>query len=580
MKSRKLMASLLAVTMMTSSILVGCGGTDNKKDNNKKDTSAQEDKDKDGDNKEAKIDKEQYINTLLGAEPKTVDPSKASDTISSEIFTNTMETLTRLEEDETGKLVVSEGVAKEWKQSEDGLKWTFTLRDSNWSDGKPVTVDDFIYSFTRTLDPKTASQYAQILYYIKNGQEFNKGKAKAEDLGLKKIDDHTLEIELAAPCSYFLDLTYFKTLVPQRKDIVEKYGDKYGTDKDNLIYNGPFIISDWKHDNELVLEKNPEYWDKDAVKLDKVTMKIIQEESSRMNEALNGNLDTLGVSKPEWVEKFEATGEYNVKNDFDGGNWYMAFNQQNKYFKNAKIRKAISLALDREGYVKTVDRGIPEVATACCPPRVNIGEDEYREVVKKDYIEELKKENEGKAPKDLLVEGLKEIKEDPDPSKVTIKLLAQDGGGARSKESAEYMQANLMKELGINVKVDLQKFAIFQKLMDNLDYDMVFAGWHGDYNDPNTFFEIFKSDSTMQRTAWKNEEYDKLLDKAASTIDQKERLKIFEQAEEILLVKDAVISPMTFGRTNTYVRKYVNKYSKPTWSQRDFKHTYTSGREK
>ena len=574
------MVILLTATMITSSILIGCGETNNKKDNNKKEASATEDKNSKGGDAGEKMDEDQHFNILLGTDPKTLDASKSTDTIASELFVNTMETLTRLEEDKDGNFKVVPGVAKEWKKSEDGLKWTFTLRDSNWSDGKAVTVDDFIYSWTRTLNPKTAAQYAQILYPIKNAIEFNKGKASAEDLGLKKVDEHTFEVELASPCPYFLDLTYFTTLVPQRKDIVEKYGDKYGTERENVIFNGPFVISDWKHDNEIILEKNPEYWDKEAVKLDKVSMRVIKEPNAVMNEGMNGNLDAFRVSKPEWVKKFDETKEYEVKHDFAGSSWYLLFNQNNKYLKNAKIRKAISLALDREGYVKTVDRGIPEVATACCPPRVNIGEEEYRDVVKRDYIEDLKKENEGKTAKDLFVEGLKEINEDPDPSKVMLKLLAQDGSGARSKESAEYMQANLKKELGIDVKVDLQKFAIFQKLMDNLDYDMVFAGWHGDYNDPNTFFEIFKSDSTMQRTGWKNEEFDKLINKAANTIEPKDRVKIFEQAEEILLVKDAVISPMTFGRTNTYVKKYVKRYSKPTWSQRDFKNTYISGSEK
>ena len=578
MKSKKMMVILLTATMITSSILIGCGETNNKKDNNKKEASATEDKNSKGGDAGEKMDEDQHFNILLGTDPKTLDASKSTDTIASELFVNTMETLTRLEEDKDGNFKVVPGVAKEWKKSEDGLKWTFTLRDSNWSDGKAVTVDDFIYSWTRTLNPKTAAQYAQILYPIKNAIEFNKGKASAEDLGLKKVDEHTFEVELASPCPYFLDLTYFTTLVPQRKDIVEKYGDKYGTERENVIFNGPFVISDWKHDNEIILEKNPEYWDKEAVKLDKVSMRVIKEPNAVMNEGMNGNLDAFRVSKPEWVKKFDETKEYEVKHDFAGSSWYLLFNQNNKYLKNAKIRKAISIALDREGICKTLDKGLTEPATAYCPPKVNIGEDEFRKVVNKNYIDEIKKENDGKTPKDLLVEGLKEINEDPDPSKVTITLLQQEGGSV-SKENGEYIQDNFKKELGINLQIDNQQFAIVQKQMEALNYDIASAGWKGDYNDPNTFFEVFKSDSILQPTGWKNEEYDKLIQKAANTLDKKERAKIFADAEEILLSKDAVLAPMKYETTNTYVRKCVKKYSNPIWSHRDFKNTYISGRE-
>ena len=577
---RKILASMLAAVLATSVVMSGCGNKgDNKKEDNKKDDKKTEAKENSDNTKQEKMDKEQYYNVILGAEPKTLDPSKATDTLYAELATNTMEALTRLEEDENGKLVVSPGVATEWKQSEDGLKWTFKLRDSNWSDGKPVTVDDFIYSFSRTLNPKTGSKYAQILYPIKNAEEFNKGKAKEEELGLKKVDEHTLEIELKSPCPYFLDLTYFNVLVPQRKDIVEKSGEKFGSEKDTLIFNGPFVISEWKHESEIDLQKNPEYWDKDAVKLDKVSMRVIKETNSVMNEMVNGNIDACGVRKPEWIERFDKTGEYNVKHDYNGSSWYMIYNQNNKYFKNAKIRKAFTLALDREGMCKTLDKGLAEPAVAYCPPRVNIGKDEFRESVKKDYIEEIKKENGGKTAKELLIEGLKEINEDPDPTKHTVTLLQQEGG-AEAKEHGDYVQNNLKKDLGINLKIDSQQFAIVQKRQETMDFEMLSAGWKGDYNDPNTFFEIFESSSALQPTGWKNEEYDKLIKKASNTIDQKERLKLFEEAEEILLTKDAVISPIKYTQTNTYIRKYVKKYSNPTWSQRDFKYTYISGREK
>jgi len=187
-KSKRLLASLLSLSLITSVVLVGC-----KKDEEKKDDG------KESQSQEAKMDKEQYLNVVLGQEPKTLDPSKATDLYSSQVLVNVMETLTRLEVDSDGKDVIKAAAAKEWKKSDDGLKWTFTLREMKWSDGKPVTADQFVYGITRTLAKETGSQYAFLLYPIKNAQEFNTGKAKAEDLGVKAIDEKTLEFTLASP---------------------------------------------------------------------------------------------------------------------------------------------------------------------------------------------------------------------------------------------------------------------------------------------------------------------------------------------------------------------------------------------
>lgn len=567
MKSRKLLSVLLASSMVASVALTGCGDKD-------KDKAAGENT---GDKAQTvKMDKEQYLNVVLGAEPKTLDPSKATDLYSSQVLINTMEALTRLEVGQDGKDVIKPGAAKEWKKSDDGLKWTFTLRDMKWSDGQAVTAEQFVYGITRTLDQKTGSQYAFLLFPIKNANEFNTGKAKAEDLGVKAVDEKTIEFTLASPCAYFLDLTYFKVMEPQRKDIIEKHGDKYGTEPDTMAFTGPFIISEWVHNNKVELVKNKEYWDAENVKLEKATMKIIKEETARMNELYNGSLDTAGVSKQEWVDKFNQTGKFDVKKGYDASATYTFFNQKDKYFANAKIRKAFIIANDREGTAATLFRSLAEPAMAWCPPAIQIDGKDYREKAAYLPVQELKKANAD--PKALLIEGLKELGLDPDPSKHTFKVL-QSGTDARSKEFAEFDQQNYSKALGVNIECDYAEWAVFQKRTDEGDYQIAGQAWGADYNDPNTFFDMFMSNAGICPTGWKSDKYDNLIKEAGNTVDPAKRLEKFKEAEKLLIFEDGVISPGVWRFKNTFIRKYIKNYMAPTFGALDLKYTYTDGRE-
>ena len=302
MKSKKFLASLLTLTMVASVALVGCGSDKGSGESG---------------SAEGEKDKEQYLNMLLGAEPKTIDQSKSSDSYSSQILANTQEALTRITQDENGKDKIEPGIAESWETSEDGLTWTFKLRDAKWSDGEAITAEHFVYGITRTLLPDTASNYAFLLYPIKNAAAFNAGKATAEELGVKAIDEKTVEFTLESPTPFFLDLTYFKVMQPQREDIIEKHGDKYGSEYDTMLFTGPFVMTEWTHNSQVVLEKNENYWDADKVNLEKVTMKIIKEKTARMNELDSGAVDMGAVDEPEWIKTFDATGEFDVLKGYD-----------------------------------------------------------------------------------------------------------------------------------------------------------------------------------------------------------------------------------------------------------------------
>ncbi len=560
MKSKNILACVLTLSI-ASTIILGCGRSSNS-ENSKK-------------TKEGTIDENQYINVLLGAEPQSLDPSKTYDVYSSYIHTNTMEALTRLGVDEDGNDLVKEGMSNKWTQSENGLTWTFKLRDAKWSDGQPVTADQFVYGITRTLDPNVASPMGYLLYPIKNAAKFNAGKAKAEEVGVKAIDDHTLEITLESPCAYFLNMTYLKIMEPQRKDLIEKHSDKYGSDTDTLIFTGPFKISEWIHNNKIELVKNPEYWDAENVKLEKATMKIIKEESARMNEIFNGSLDLANVSSKDWINKLNETQNFTVKKGYDTSICYNFFNQENKYFKNAKIRKAFLIAEDREGAVSALYRNLAEPCTAWVPPSVKVGEEEFRSATDFNPVTELIKENPD--PKKLLIEGLKEEGLDPDPSKHTIKLL-QSGTSSYSKEMAEFSQENYNKTLGVNIDVDYVEWAIFCDRTDNMDYELAGMSVTADYNDPLTYFDMFLYDTASVKTGWKNDKYEELIQKARTTSDQEARKKLFQEAEKIFIYEEAVCSPTTWRFKNTYIYNYVKNYTSPTFGSLDLKEVYTEGR--
>ncbi|MGL4731812.1 MAG: peptide ABC transporter substrate-binding protein [Clostridium sp.] len=566
MKSKKLLSAILAVSL-TSTVLVGC-------------TQNEGNKAAEGDNtntSEAKQDKDQYLNTVLLAEPKTLDQSKSSDLYSSIVLTNVNESLTRLENDENGNEVVKPAGAESWETSEDGLTWTFKLRDMKWSDGKAVTAEDYYYGITRTLDPKVGSPYGFLLFPIKNAANYNSGNGKVEDVGVKVVDEKTLEFTLENPTAYFLDLTYFKVMQPQRKDIVEQHGDKYGTESNTMVYCGPFVIKEWVHNNKVELEKNPEYWDAENVKLEKATLKIIKEEAARMNELYNGSLDMAGVTKTEWVDKFNESGNYEVMKGYDGSTAYMFFNQQDKYFKNEKIRKAFILATDRDGMSKTLYRSLAEPALAWCPPAVQVGGEEFRSKVNFNPVEQLAKDNPD--PKALLIEGLKEEGMDPDPSKHTFTFL-QSGTDARSKEFADFEQQNFQQVLGIKMESEFTEWAVFQSRESNLDYQIASMGWTGDYNDPMTFFDMWTTTAGVTNTGWSNKQYDEIIEKTTKTTDQEERGKLFGDAEKILIYEDGVISPTVYRFKNTYSRKYVKNVQNTTFGvgTSDLKYVYTSGR--
>lgn len=518
----------------------------------------------------------QELNLLLNAEPKSLDPSRSSDTYSSIVLVLTNEGLVGSETNAEGQDTVVPAGAESWTVSDDNLVWTFNLRkDAVWADGKPVTADQYYYGITRTLDPNTGSSYAFLLYPIKGAKEFNSGNGTIEDVGIKVVDDHTLEITLDNATPYFNQLGYFKVMYPQRKDVIEKFGEAYGSEGNHILSNGPYIMKEWVHNSKIALEKNPTYWDAANHKLDKINLMIVTDENSRLNLLASGQADLGYTDKPEWMEQFRKSGDFsNIKRSAMGTN-YSIFNTTSTYFKNPKIRKAFSLALNREEINKVMFNDNFEPGYGFVTKGIGIGDKEYRSIVP-EPLRKLKEEYPD--PKVLLVEGLTELGMDPNPANMSITYLSS-GTSSWSRKYSELLQQMLKTNLGVDVKAEFVEWPVYQKRNNELDYEMGGQAWTGDYNDPNTFLDMWASSAAIVPTGWANAEYDELIAKAAVTADQAERLKYFERAENILLYEDSVIAPTLYRMTNTFYRNYVKNYNPTPIAAYNYKGVYIEGRE-
>lgn len=550
---KKVVAAILAIALISTTALTGCG------------------------NSAAGNDKNQYMNIAINAEPGTLDPSRATDTYSSVVISEVQEALTRCEQDSKGKDVIKPAGAESWEVSKDGLTWTFKLRDNKWSDGQAVKASDYVYSIKRTLNPETASRYTDLLDPIKGAQAYASGKGKAEDVGVKAVDDKTLVITLQAPCAYFLNLTYFRLFTPQREDIVKKYGDQYGAEASTMVFCGPFVITNWTHKSSIELAKNANYWDKDSVKLEKATFKVLEDEQARMTEILNGTVDVGTAETKEWKDKFDKTGNYDLVSGYEPTTDYIFFNTKDKLFSNVKIRKAFSASINREEYVNTLFQSTRTAAYSWCPPSLQIGTEEFRAKVGSEPVKKLLEEV--KDPKALFIEGINELGLGSDPSKITITITSA-GTSAKQKQVEEYEQQVLQKALGCTVKIDYLDKAGFMNSVMTGTFQVSSLAWTGDYNDPMTEFGIWTSDSGMNFGRWENKTYDDNIAKASSTLDQEVRFQAFKDNEEILTWKEAAIAPLAFRQRSQYKEKYVKGYMSTLFgSSYEFKYAYTQGRK-
>ncbi|MGK8829589.1 peptide ABC transporter substrate-binding protein [Bacillus cereus] len=539
-KKMKKLTAVVAPVLAMSMALTACSTSGGDKKTSTNSSSG-------GDSKsEEKLAAKQVFNKTENQEIPTMDTSKSTDTLGSQILGNTMEGLYRLDKENKPIPAAAESSTK----SEDGKKYTFKLRkDAKWSNGDPVTAKDFVFAWQRLLDPKTAAEYAFIAFPIKNAEAVNKGEKPVTELGVKAVDDLTLEVELEQAVPYFLNLVAFPSYYPLNEKFVKEKGDKYGLESDTTVYNGPFVLTDWKHEQGWKLKKNDQYWDKKTVKLDEINYSVVKEPATNVNLYDSGQID-FSLLTGEFVDKYrnnkEEYGVYNEPSTF-----FIRLNQkrggQDTPLKSKKLREAIALSIDKKNLTNVILNDGSKPADYLVPKGLAVGPDgkDFQETFKNGVKPDAKK----------AAAAWEEAKKELGKDQVTIEFLNYDTGNA--KKVGEYVKDQIEKNLkGVTVNIKLQPFKQKLKLESDQDYDISYGGWSPDYADPMTYLDMFESKHSHNQMSFSDQKYDEIIKKAGGELmsDAKKRWEELGKAEKLLLEEDVALVPL-YQSARSYVMK-------------------------
>ncbi|KLA32987.1 peptide ABC transporter substrate-binding protein [Bacillus cereus] len=525
MKRKK--SHLMVMALVTSLLLTACNNKANKSDTEVK---------------------KQVLNVTVSEEIPSLDTAKTMDGTSAHVMQNIFEGLYVLNDQDQP----TPAIAKSFKRSEDGKKYTFDLRkDAKWSNGDSVTANDFMFAWKRAINPETASQYASMLFYVKNAKEINKGAISLDELGVTVINDYKLEVELEQPVPYFLQLLALPIYLPQHESFLKEQGNNYALEPSNLIYNGPFILEKWKHEQEFQLKKNATYWDRKKVKLDEINFHIVKDTMTAVNLYEAGDLDRVPINS-QVVDKYKGNKELHMSSD--PGIAMLRFNEKNTALANKKVRQSISLALNKDDFVAHFINNGAKPASGLVP----VGH--VNEVTGKDF----RKENGDISSYDLqnAKKLWEEAKKELGVEQVNLEFLTFEQDNA--KRMAEYIKGDLEKNLqGLAIQIKQQPFKQKLQLEQTGDYDITMANWGPDYKDPISYLEIFTTGNLNNKMNYSNSHYDELMKKAKTdfVLEPEKRWGALLEAEQVLL-EDSAVAPL-YHIGSAYVQKdYVKGIEK------------------
>lgn len=499
---------------------------------------------------------ERVLRVPIDEEPDSFNVARVSDYYSALVASQVIEGLTGIVVRD-GREVAEPACAESWETSEDGLTWTFRLREMKWADDEPLRAADFVYGISRVLDPATASPISGKVRFIKNAVDVVSGQKPLAELGVEAPDDRTLVIRLEHPVPYLLQSAAGTAMFPARRDVVEKHGDAYGTDADKIVGCGPFVLEEWVHNSSLTFVKNPLYWDAENVKLDRLVMKIVADEAAKIGDFENGGLDLTSVYSVEWAKKLDEKPlkEGYVKEIVHMPETkYMFFNQTIPPFSNKKVRQAFSLALDREEIYKDVSQGLEPAAWGWLPSSMSLDGENFRKLAG-EPIKEMAAAHPD--PKALLAEGLKEL----GIKDLKVTLMCYNA----TRDFAEYLQQAYKTRLGVELEIDAVEWPVFQERNRNLDYQMGYKSYGADFNDPSSMMDLWITGTRTIPTGWSNETYDALVREAGRSADKALRAKNYTEAERILL-DEGTIAPYAYATGFNYVHPYVKGFAAPLFT--------------
>ena len=519
MKNKRLrVLSLVLAAITVLSLLTGCGSSSAESNSNSSDQS----------------DPYTEINIPISSDPGSFDPAISLGGDYMYIFGLTQEGLTRFGDNQ----VLVDGLAESYEHNEDYTQWTFTLRDSGWNNGDPVTADDWVYGITRLLDGSTDVSYPDFDYEIKNARALFNGEVDASELGVTAVDEKTVVFDLEYPVPYFPKLITHCQHFGVDRAFVESIGgdDNYGTNAETSLSNGPYYVDSWSVDDKVVLKKNPHYWNADAIAIDQVNVYIIPDESTQVNMFLNGELDLVDVSSAR-QGTIEGAG-FETLSYNNGRTAYIYYNFNNEYLSNKYIRQAISAAIDRESLVAGVVKNGSSSADGLIPPGLSGDETtSFRDIVGSNLTYTYDLDN----ARALLQKGLDEL--GIEASDISFTLLTRNTDEFTAVASA--LQQLIQDGLGITVNVETLDGSSFSTKRQNYDYDAFLASWGADWDDATNFLSGYEHYEGDNPALYRSDEFNAAYTAATYTLDRTERAKTLGEAEAVLL-EDEAITPLYY----------------------------------
>ena len=472
------------------------------------------------------------LSVQIGPDPETIDPALNSAVDGGNMLLHAFECLLTIDQD--GQ--IAPGQAETWEQSEDGLTWTFHLRDGlKWSDGSDLTANDFVYSWKRVCDPMVAAPYAETVLGMVEG--FDKAiEGDLDALQVSAPDDLTLEVKLSAPCTYFESLAAFATLSPVQQATVEANGDAWAIAPETYISNGPFYVTEWVPGSHIIMSKNPYYWNADAIKLGSIKFNLIEDANAAYTAYQNGEVLMIKDVPTEEIPSLEGNDEFYV--DPIIGTYYISYNTQIEPFNDPLVRKALNLAIDREYVANTIMQGTYSPATNFMGPGW----------VDTDGSSFMDNANGGEpfmsATADI--EGAKAALEEagyPNGEGLPVLHYSTNDAGYH-KPVAEYLQS-AWAEIGVTLEIEIVEWSSFTPMRRNGEYEIARNGWVGDYADPSNMLDLLYSSNGNNDGKYDSADYDAAMDIARSTIDPEERSAALHEAEDIMM-NDYACIPLAY----------------------------------
>lgn len=475
---------------------------------------------------------EKILSVQVGPDPETIDPAINSAVDGGNMILHAFECLLTYDADGN----IAPGQAESWETSEDGLTWTFHLREGlKWSDGSDLTANDFVYSWKRVCDPNVAAPYAETVLGMVEGYDAAI-EGDLDALAVTATDDLTLEVKLANPCTYFEGLAAFATLSPVQQATVEANGDAWAIDPETYVSNGAFMVTEWVPGSHILMSKNPNYWNADAVKLDGIKWNLIEDSNASYSAYQNGEVLFIKDVPTEEIPSLEGNEEFHV--DPIIGTYYISYNTQVEPLDNALVRKALNLAIDREYVAGTLMQGTYTAATNFMGPG-------WQDMDGNDFADNA---NGGEpymttaADIDGALAALEEAGYPNGEGLPVLHYLTNDSG--YHKVVAEYLQ-QAWAEIGVTLEVEIVEWSSFTPMRRSGDFEIARNGWVGDYKDPSNQLELLYSTNGNNDGKFNSEAFDAAMELSRTTVDADERSAALHEAEDILF-EEAACCPLAY----------------------------------